>query len=243
MDRQVYREMFGNEDQHWWFVARRKILQKIFCAYFAESAGSILEVGCGTGGNLGFLATRGDIQGMELDDEALEMANSRNICPVRKGLLPDYIPFEQSFDLICMLDVLEHIDDEPGALRAVRKKLNQEGKILITVPAYMFLWSAHDVAHQHKRRYRKEQILGLVKEAGFRVVYSTYFNSMLFPVISLTRMINNVLGRECVSDVEMPSKTFNNMLMKIFSSERFFMPIFSFPFGVSILVVAEKSGP
>lgn len=232
--------MFDNEDHHWWFTARRKIIQKIFSSYFPGSAGSILEVGCGTGGNLEFLSTYGDIHGMELDDEALAMANSRKICQVRKGFLPDNIPFEQSFDLICMFDVLEHINDESTALRAIRRKLNQGGKILITVPAYKFLWSAHDVAHQHKRRYRKGQMLRLIQKAGFKVIYSTYFNSVLFPVIATIRIVNNIFGRESGTDVTMPSKIMNNLLMKIFAGERFFMPGLSLPFGVSILIMAEK---
>lgn len=240
MERKVYLEMFANEGRHWWFAARRKIIQKILNRYFPGSGGSILEVGCGTGGNLGLLSTYGDIHGMELDDEALAMANSRKFCQVRKGALPDNIPFEQFFDLICMFDVLEHINDESTALRAIWGRLNQGGKILITVPAYMFLWSGHDVAHQHKRRYRKEQILRLVGEAGFKVVYATYFNCMLFPAIAAVRIINNIFGRNGESDVKMPSKIINSLLTKIFSCERFFIPLLSFPFGVSILIVAEK---
>lgn len=241
MDKAAYLEMYLNEDHHWWFVARRIIIRKILSYYLpVKRKRRILEVGCGTGGNLELLSTYGDVYATELDDEALEMAGKRGAYRVVKGSLPDDIPFEGGFDLICMLDVLEHIDDDRGALEVIVKKLNPGGKILITVPACKFLWSEHDVTLHHKRRYGKKQLLRLVHASGFRIIYYTYFNTLLFPVIAAVRSRKKINGKECGTDVSMPSKPVNLLLTAIFSGERFLMPLISLPFGTSILLLAEK---
>jgi SAM-dependent methyltransferase len=242
MEREFYNEMYVNEDVHWWHVARRLILQKVLDQSFQDKKPDrILEVGCGSGGNLQMLKEYGSIFAMELDDEARSMANKRNICNVKKGELPNNIPFENGFDLICMLDVLEHIDDDLAALQTLRSKLNQKGKIFITVPAYKFLWSDHDVASHHKRRYVKKQITNLVSKSGLKVKYSTYFNTFLFPVIASIRTIDSIFNKSSTSNVNLPSKFLNNLLIKIFSSEKVLLPKMSFPFGVSILLIAEKN--
>jgi SAM-dependent methyltransferase len=233
--------MFGAVDRHWWFVARRKIIQKILNSWPHDGTRSILEIGCGTGGNLKLLSTYGAVSGVEQDDKALSLANGRKICPVKKGALPDSIPFAQTFDLICLLDVLEHITDDLAALQAARNKLLPTGKVLITVPAYNFLWSSHDVELHHKRRYNRKDLSDLLLKAGFKVRYSTYFNTFLFPLIAVIRICNSLFKRQSGTDVSMPPGVINKSLMKIFSGERFFLPGFSLPFGVSILVLAEKT--
>ncbi|RPH49164.1 MAG: class I SAM-dependent methyltransferase [Desulfobacteraceae bacterium] len=241
MDKATYMEMYLNEDLHWWFVARRMIIRNILSYYLpVERKRRILEVGCGTGGNLELLSTYGNIHAMELDEEAIVMADKRGLCHVVKGSLPDDIPFEYSFDLICMLDVLEHIDDDLRALESVRKRLNPDGKVLITVPAFEFLRSEHDVALHHKRRYVKKQLMRLVQRSGFRIIYHTYYNILLFPIIAGVRSMKKIKGGECRTDVTMPSKPINSILTAIFSGERFFMPWISLPFGTSILILAEK---
>lgn len=233
--------MFRNEDHHWWFVARRRIVQKVLDSYLPDAEKRrILEVGCGSGGNLELLSTYGTLYAMELDDYARELANTRGACLVEKGSMPDNIPFLETFDLICMLDVLEHIEDDVKALREIGNKLNPSGKLLLTVPAFEFLWSAHDVALAHKRRYGKKQLIELLGTAGFKTVYSTYFNSFLFPVIAATRFFNHVMGTKDGTDVKMPSCAVNALLTKMLSSEKLFMPGMSLPVGVSLLFVAEK---
>ncbi len=233
--------MFANEDTHWWFVARRRIVKKILDRYLGrEAPANILELGCGTGGNLQMLSQYGTLCAMELDDRARHMANSRHVCPVVKGRLPDDIPFSQGFDLLCMLDVLEHIDDDLGALQSLRKLCNHNGLVVITVPAYGFLWSAHDVACHHKRRYTKSHLAELVTNAGYKVKYATYFNTLLFPVIAIIRLMNKLTGRNGGSDARLPPESLNRILTGIFSFERALLPTLSLPVGVSILLLAEK---
>ncbi|MDP3285420.1 MAG: class I SAM-dependent methyltransferase [Desulfobacterales bacterium] len=241
MDKEAYSEMYLNEDRHWWFVARRMIIRKILSNYLpVERKRRILEVGCGTGGNLELLSTYGNVYAIEPDEEAIAMAGKRGLCHVVKGSLPDDIPFEGGFDLICLLDVLEHMDDDLGVLESVGKRLHPGGKILVTVPSCKFLWSEHDVALHHKRRYGKKELMGLVQVSGFRIIYHTYFNILLFPVIAAIRSMKKNNDKECETDVSMPSGFINILLTVIFSSERFFMPRISLPLGTSILMLAEK---
>jgi len=233
--------MYCVEDQHWWFVTRRMIIKRILDTLLNYSiTPDILEVGCGTGGNHELLSLYGNIHAFEVDDAARDLANKRNICSVKPGSLPEDIPFTKAFNLICMLDVLEHIDDDLAAIKAIVGKLKKNGKILITVPAYMFMWSSHDVALHHKRRYTKKQLTGVVQSAGLEIIYSTYFNTYLFPLIVLVRILKNLFGKKDSTDVTMPSKLMNNLLKKIFYSERLFIPRMSLPFGISILIMAEK---
>ena len=112
--------------------------------------------------------------------------------------------------------------------------------MLITVPSCKFLWSEHDVALHHKRRYGKKELMGLVQVSGFKIIYHTYFNTLLFPVIAAVRSLKKINGKECGTDVSMPSKFVNLLLTAIFSGERFLLPRISLPFGTSILMLAEK---
>lgn len=241
MKHEAYQEMFAVEDGHWWFVARRRIVQKILRSYCPDARQAILEIGCGTGGNLELLAAHGNLCAMELDEQALSLAESRKICPVRKGALPGPIPFAQTFDLICLLDVLEHITDDCGALQAARSNLSRTGKILVTVPAYQFLWSVHDVELHHKRRYKREELVQLLRQSGYNVIFATYFNTMLFPLIAGIRIFGKLVRREAGTDVTMPSPLLNRILLEIFSGESCLLPAIPLPFGVSILALAEKT--
>ena len=242
MDRESYSKMEKYEDSHWWFKARRKIIGKFLSSHLkSDNPISILEIGCGSGGNLRLLSSFGKLHAMELDGDALEAAKSRKICEVRKGSLPADVPFTEKFDLICLFDVLEHIDDEHAALCRIQGMLTPNGRLLLTVPAFMSLWSAHDRALNHKRRYRRDQVTGIVRKAAFGISYSTYFNTILFPCIALARFFNNLFVEKQEDDLEMPSDTVNSLLCRILSSETIFIPGLSLPFGVSILVLAEKS--
>jgi SAM-dependent methyltransferase len=241
MEPEFYEEIYAAEDHYWWFVARRSILKKILDqCYQRQESGRVLEVGCGSGGNLSLLEAYGRLSAMELDDGARTLAASRNICPVRPGRLPDEIPYDYSFDLICMLDVLEHIDDDLAALRTVVKQLNGNGTLLLTVPAYRFLWGPHDVVNHHKRRYTIKGLTKVSAEAGLKVRYVSYFNTFLFPVIAASRILDNIRQRDS-SGLKLPPEPVNRFLTVVFAGERLFLPKLSFPFGISIVLVAGKA--
>jgi SAM-dependent methyltransferase len=250
LEAQFYIEYAILEDKHWWFIGRRRIIEKILNYVNFGNNPDILEVGCGTGGNLSMLSKYGNIYALESNERAIEIANNRGITKVEKGSLPDNIPFKgQKFDLIVMFDVLEHIEDDLETLRILKRSLKPYGKLLLTVPAYQFLWSHQDDICNHKRRYIRRDLEQLINKAGFSILYSTYFNTILFPIVVIVRMFKNVI-RSAVGniikiydegDFKIRSKTLNRLLIKIFSFERHMIPWIVFPFGVSIMLVAQSN--
>lgn len=244
MDRDAYAKMADVEGTHWWFVARRKIVKKVIESLHLPPSAKILEVGCGTGGNLDLLSCFGEVTAVEVDDGAIALAKERCIGRVVTGCLPDEVDLgDEEFDLIVLLDVLEHINDDVGSLVALRKKLKKEGRILITVPAFSFLWGEHDEFHHHVRRYRAGEIVSKLLDCGYELKYTSYYNTLLFPAVVAVRVVNKILGRRhVVDDLKVPRFFLNQLVEKIFSSERFLLPEIKLPFGVSIISIAENKG-
>ena len=240
MEKEIYHEIALLEKQHWWYVARRKIIEKVLSGLHLSKNCDILEIGCGTGGNLALLSRFGNLYAVEMEPAGIKLANRHHITRVAYGWLPGRIPFEKRlFDAVVMLDVLEHISDDEASIKAVLHRLNPDGVLVLTVPAFQFLWSFHDVIARHKRRYTRTALCRLLKKNGFSIAWSTYYNFMLFPVIFLMRMLKRVLKKAGKSDNAMPPAVLNSLLVKLFSSERFFFPWMALPFGVSVLVVAR----
>lgn len=229
------------EDKHWWFRARRKIIRKILSSNLPSGNDlDILEIGCGSGGNLEMLSQFGKIHAIETDDFMIEAANKRGFCQVLKGSLPNDIPFDSKFDVICIFDVLEHVENDIAAIRKIWELLKPGGRVFITLPAFMFLWSQHDEFNQHKRRYNLPDIMGKLSKNGFRIIFSSYFNTFLFPLILLLRIVGRLFKKK-EDDLSMPSQNVNSILYSIMGAEAGLIgrgiPL---PFGVSIIAVAVK---
>lgn len=244
MEPSIYTLMASLEENHWWFAARRTIAEKIIKQLDLPPDAKILDAGCGTGGNLAMLGRHGQIHAMELDDQARQIANAKGIALVLSGRLPDNVPFQQEqFDLIALLDVLEHVDDDRNTLRVLGTLLKPGGYLLISVPAFPFLWSAHDEVHHHKRRYVLGELRSKLEDAGLEITYASYFNTVLFPLIFGARQVGKLRTHKPGSgDLTMPSPLINRLLFAVFSSERFVLGRWSLPFGVSVLAVAKKGG-
>lgn len=242
MDRAVYDRMAEIDADHWWFVARRQIIDALIRKQAQPPKGArILEVGCGTGSNIALLQRFGTVDAIEPDDDARALSTERTGVAVKGGLLPDGVALEdEAYDLIVLLDVLEHIPDDGAALGALRRKLKPGGRLLITVPAMPSLWSAHDVAHHHQRRYTPAQLRAVVERSGFRIRHQSHFNTLLLPAIVAARLIGRITGKEGGDDA-MPPAPVNALLKTVFGAERFVVPRIGVPFGVSLAVVAEGS--
>ncbi|CAN5248078.1 class I SAM-dependent methyltransferase [soil metagenome] len=241
MDRAVYDRMKEIDDIHWWFVARRKIVRALLSRDATpDRKMRILEVGCGTGSNLAMLKSYGVVDAIEPDDDARNVAIERSQIAVRGGFLPDGVKLEDGvYDIVVLLDVLEHIGDDLGTLQALKAKLTPTGKLLITVPANPWLWSEHDVAHHHQRRYTQASLSKVLTAAGYRIDHQSHFNTLLFPLIVLMRAIGRVTGRGGGDDA-VPHRAVNWILQKTFGAESLWVPRIRMPWGVSIAAVARS---
>lgn len=241
MEAQVYQRMAELDSCHWWFVARRKILDSIIRRIVRPTAGArILEIGCGTGHNLEMLSRFGRVTATELDPDARALASKRLGRAVEPVALPDLSGFpEGSFDLVALLDVLEHVRDDRSALEAIWTRLKPGGQLIVTVPANPWMWSAHDVAHHHYRRYRKAKLEHLARESNFEIKLLSPFNTILFPVIAAARAGGKLLGRDSADDA-MPPGPLNALLRRLFALEAEMIGRLPLPFGVSLVAVFRR---
>jgi len=242
MNPDAYIEMAATEDSHWWFRARRRIIASTLQNLALPESCHILEVGCGTGGNLDMLRKFGTVAALEADNTALELARlkSAGLDDIRPGRLPAENPFpEGSFDLICLFDVIEHIADDSQALSQLRAHLRKNGRIIITVPAFPWLWSNHDTFLHHQRRYTKPALVNMLNTLGFSVERSSYFNFWLFAVAATSRLVSRAFGLTSRTETAIPHAGINEVLFRIFASERHLLKHINLPFGVSLMVVAR----
>jgi SAM-dependent methyltransferase len=240
MEQSAFAEMARTDEVHWWFKARRKIISSVITRdLHLKADANIVEVGCGTGSNLSFLSTFGHLIGIEPDAGARAFCEGRSSVPVVEGYLPNGLPIDdQSADMIVMLDVLEHIDDDLAALLAIKRKLKPGARLLVTVPALPLLWSAHDQEHHHKRRYTARTLRAVVNQSGLELEKICYFNTLLLPMIAAVRGLKALTGNKSV-DTGVPSNWLNATLESIFGLERYLVGRVPMPVGVSLMMIAR----
>lgn len=246
MNPDAYLEMAETESRHWWFAGRRAILARLIGDFELPADARILEIGAGTGGNLQMLSSFGQVSAFEMDATARSIALEKTggRFDIRAGRCPADIPFPgEKFDLVCLFDVLEHIEQDVETLMAIQKLLAAGGRILITVPAYRWLWSAHDTFLHHKRRYSAGELRTKAVAAGLQPVRISYFNTILFPLAALVRLKDRLLGGSSDSGTAIPPTPLNRLFSMLFSSERFILGRFDLPFGVSLLGVLQAGPP
>ena len=240
MDRTIYDAMAAQDSVHWWYVARRDVLHDLITRRIAPAPKArILEIGCGTGHNLAMLAQFGSVEGSEIDPASRAMAISRFGPVVGDARLPSLDGIaDASFDLVAILDVLEHVDDDVAALKGIAQRLKPGGRILITVPQYPWMWTGHDVANHHFRRYTKATLKTAVNSAGLRLDLLTSFNSLLFPLAAASRFAARISKREGSNDA-MPPSPVNAALRAIFGLERYLIGRVPMPPGLSLAAIAS----
>jgi SAM-dependent methyltransferase len=242
MERIVYDRMAELDATHWWYRARRDILARLITRSVPLPAEArILEVGCGTGHNLPMLQRFGRVDATEIDGFARVIASKRLGHAVRDAALPELkgVP-ERTYDLVAILDVLEHVEEDRASLVSMAEKLRPGGHILLTVPAHPWMWSAHDEVNHHKRRYTKKTFRAAVEDAGLKLELLTYFNSLLFPVAAAARLAGRMTGNKD-SDDALPPAPVNKLLEAIFRTEAYAIGRLPFPPGVSLAAIVSAS--
>lgn len=240
MNPEAYLEMADTEAHHWWFAGRRAVLASLIRQFKLGADARILEIGAGTGGNLPMLSAFGKVSALEMDETARAIAIEKTggRFDIRPGFCPTNIPFVgDQFDLICLFDVLEHIDDDVGTLDAIKRMVAPRGRVLITVPAYRWLWSAHDEFLHHKRRYTASELCRIVAAAALRVERMSYYNTLLFPLAAAVRLKERLLKASPTHGRGVPAEPINRCFARVFSAERFLLGKFNLPYGVSLLAI------
>jgi SAM-dependent methyltransferase len=182
-----YREMYDLEDRHWWFRARRTVIWALLRRAGVDSAPRLLDAGCGTGRNLVEFGRLGTAEGIDVSPQAVDFCRSRGLEGVRQGALEE-LPFEDGrFDLLLATDVIEHLDDDRHALLELRRVARPGARLVVTVPAYRWLWSQHDTSLQHRRRYTAARLRERATAAGWRAQVETYFFTALLPGVAAVR--------------------------------------------------------
>ena len=244
MEKELYLESAEIEAKHWWFVGRRAILLDTLMRFSGASHNKLLDIGCGTGLNAMLFSVNGFlVTGLETSAVAIGLA--RAIAPsinILATSFPSSLVARDSYAVITALDVIEHLDDDKGMICAVADALQPGGLVLISAPAFSFLWSVHDELAHHKRRYNREELGACLVTAGLEPIFISYFNFFLFPAIALFRVMSAVFGiSRNVSDFSATPKILNSALASIFAAERFLLRIFPLPVGVSLIAVARKN--
>ena len=244
MKEHTYPIMFRIEQSHWWYTGRRKILANFvedICRRVTDRRPRILDVGCGTGANLLMLSEYGDAEGVDISKDALAFCRERGLDKVKLGA-GEELPYDDgTFDLVTALDVVEHMDDDLAGLREMRRVLRPGGRVLLFVPAFMFLWGLQDDVSNHRRRYRLPELQRVLERAGFEIERTTYANITFFLPILFVRQLMRVTGIKTESENNINVSAFNGLLGKILGAESWLLKYMDIPFGVSGLCVARKS--
>jgi SAM-dependent methyltransferase len=213
MEHWRYRELYELEDRHWWFRGRRTIIWALLRRAGVAPSPRILDAGCGTGRNLVEFARLGEAEGVDFSEDAVAFCQRRGVQGVRRARLEE-LPFaDRAFDLILATDVIEHLDDDREALAELRRVAATGARLVVTVPAYSWLWSQHDVSHHHRRRYTARRLREQVIAAGWVPVVGTYFFSAVLPAVAAVRTARKLRpDRNGHSDLEMMPSPLNRAL-------------------------------
>jgi len=233
---QEYRELY---ERHWWWRARERfILDELARLRSAAGWGAILDVGCGDALFFDALSNLGDVEGVE-PDATLVTPNGPHRARIHVG------PFDRSFapgkryGLMLMLDVVEHMPDPDAALAYAYSLLEPGGTLLVTVPAFMTLWTRHDVLNRHYTRYTRATFAALARRTGFTVVSSRYFYHWLYPAKLATRALEAIRRGE-PRPPRVPARWLNRVLYVLSRAEQRLSRAVPLPFGSSLLVIVRK---
>lgn len=232
------------DEHHWWYRGRRRVIRAELDRLPLPADARILDAGCGSGRTLVELAGYGgEVSGIELNDDAAELARRRGLGDVHVGRLEE-LPWDDGvFDLITCLDVIEHVPDDVTALVELRRVASPGGWLLVTVPAYQALWSRHDEANHHFRRYSRSMLRGAARSAGWQIERVSSFNSLLLAPAAAVRLAQRRMGARNgeSNDLDLGPAWLNDVLERPLALEASWLARGrTLPLGLSLLAVLRR---
>lgn len=232
-------KMHRLEESHWWFQGKKLLIERLISSAGIRG-GKFLDIGCGTGMFLKIFATYGSVFGVDISEQALAYCRDKVAADLTLAA-GDHLPFpDDSFSFVSLLDIIEHTDDDLSVLKEAYRVCMPGGAVLVTVPAFRFLWSKHDIAHHHKRRYRLPELRRIGMEAGFMVERITYTNFFIFFPVLIMRTLFSKKQNGTESDLTETPALLNSMLLSPYRLEAFCLGKANFPWGVSLLMLIRK---
>lgn len=247
MHQQIYEDIYNAELTHWWFCGRRNIVATLVRRFATKSRPlRIADVGCGMGASFEMLGEFGWVVGLDFSPTALGFSQQRGFPRLLAAALPN-LPFpDAEFDVVCALDVIEHIDDDAAAVRELWRVCKPGGLLVVTVPAYEWLWSEHDDINEHKRRYTRYQLRDRLALPAGELMRLSYMNTIFAPPVMLFRLLKRFGGKKKTAPADMKSDVFpvprllNAVQSFLFSSEGAWLRLASLPFGTSLICILRK---
>jgi ubiquinone/menaquinone biosynthesis C-methylase UbiE len=242
MKKSEYAQMAARESTYWWHIGRLRIVDEQLSKISSNKRLKILNIGCGTGGTVTVLERHGEVTNVDVSREAIKFLKAKG----HDGILVNgaKLPFRDGqFDLVVAMDVLEHIEYDQESLAEWRRVLQDKGNVLITVPAYSWLWSGHDISLHHWRRYTKSKLVWDLKKVSMRPVKSTYAISFSLPLVAGFRMLNKLIGKEIDDEssyVDLPAPI-NSLFTALLTIESRWLKTFSLPAGTTVIGIFRKN--
>jgi SAM-dependent methyltransferase len=244
MDETMMKATLAVDEHHWWYRGRRRVIRAELDRLMLPAGARVLDAGCGSGRTMVELADYGDqVSGIELSAEAAELARERGVGEVQIGRLEELPWDDATFDLITCLDVIEHIPDDVAALSELRRVARSGAWLLVTVPAYQALWSRHDEANHHYRRYSRSALRTAARSAGWHIERLSSFNSLLLGPAAAVRLAQRRMRSHNGSrnDLEIGPAWLNDVLERPLALEASWLARGrTLPMGLSLLAVLRR---
>jgi len=244
MQDRLYEKMYEVEDRHWWFSAKRTIINSLLDRFLMRKVERrplrLVDLGCGCGRTLQELPP--GVEGIGLDSSplAVDFCAKRGV-NARLGRVPDRMDLDEAaYDAVLLADVIEHVEDDDAVVAAAARLVAPGGIMIVTVPALPPLWSRWDEIHGHKRRYTKGRLAAVLDNDALKVEFISYFNTLLLPPAVAARVITKGSGRVASAQLDVPARPLNAILRATFAAERHLLGRVALPVGLSLVALMRK---